>query len=158
MASSCALPKDPLCPSFWWAMTKGRHRIEMMSPNLGWSSSPTENWKVTPIVVGWGLNLGSHIRLQNTTCWVTLKARWCIFQFRSVFFSFYSRCAQNELSFRIFVHRVDSIEAEDPGGDCWNQGQTFACLAQRHTFLGGDTQCSAKSVALRCTLCAWTAL
>ena len=58
-----------------------------------------------------------------------------------------------------FVHRVDSIEAEDPGGDCWNQGQTFACLAQRHTFLGGDTlQCSAKSVALRCTLCACTAL
>ena len=57
-----------------------------------------------------------------------------------------------------FVHRVDSIEAEDPGGDCWNQGQTFACLAQRHTFLGGDTlQCSAKSVALRCTLCACTA-
>ena len=30
---------------------------------------------------------------------------------------------------------LTTIEAEDSRGDSWNQGHTFACLAQRHTFL-----------------------
>ena len=46
------------------------------------------------------------------------------------------------ISFWILVQRVVSqqccpTEAEDPGGDCRNQGHTFACLVQRHTFLVG---------------------
>ena len=60
--------------------------------------------------------------MQNTTCRVTLKARWCIFQFTSVFFSFYSRCAQNELSFRIFCA---------PGWLNWGRGPRRRLLESR---------------------------